>query len=79
MSAVLLDVTIGAALIPSDSSADEVLFLSAIITRFGGSLSTVSTWIAEAYELTRPQKYKYILGSIVCAQLLGIWLYGSTF
>lgn len=80
MTAVLLDVAIGAALlIQSDSSTDEKLFLSAVITGLGGSLSTVSTWIAEAYEMTRPQKYTYILGSVVCAQLLGILVYGSTF
>lgn len=80
LTAVLLDVAIGAALVVhSEASTETVFFLSSIITGLGGSLSTVSTWIAEASGLARPQKYTYVLASIACAQLLGIVVYGSTF
>lgn len=80
ITAVLLDAAIGAALVVhSDSSREEVFYLSAIITGLGGSLSTVSTWIAEASALPRPQKYTYIMVSLVSAQLLGILVYGTAF
>lgn len=81
MLAVVLDLAVGAALLvrAGQLSDDTVLFLLAIITGLGGSLSTVSTWILEAVQLDTTDRYMYILGSIGVAQLLGLVIYGPGF
>lgn len=79
MAAMLLDVAIGSALLANPSSSDARLFLSALITGLGGSLSTVSTWLAEAVRLRRLHKYQYIVGTISSAQVLGLLVFGSTY
>lgn len=79
MAAVVLDVIVGVVLLTQPVSSDGVLFLSATITGLGGSLSTVSSWLAESVKLGRRHKYVYIIGSIACAQLLGVIIYGTAF
>lgn len=80
MIAMLYDVAIGATLILwAGASSEARLFLTASIAGLGGSLSTVSTWIGEAFAMKKSQRYVYVVTSIVCAQLLGIAVFGTTF
>lgn len=80
MGAIFYDAVVGAAVIAwTDPSVEAIIFLAATITGLGGSLSTVSTWIEEAFMQTASQRYVYVIVSLVCAQLLGILIYGTTF
>lgn len=79
MAAMLLDVIIGAVILTRPLSSNGRLILTAMIAGLGGSLSTVSTWLAESLRLCRQQKHIYIISTIAFAQLLGIILYGSSY
>lgn len=79
--AVILNLVIGVVLLTRarELSDDAFLFLSAIRTGLGGSLSTVSTWIFEAVQLDSTDRYLYVVGSVCVAQLLGLAIYGPGF
>lgn len=77
ISAILLDLSISAAMLHNTTSSDASLILDALFTGFAGSLSTVSTWINESLCLERPQRYMYVFTTIITAVLIGLAVYGS--
>lgn len=77
ISATLLDLSIGAAMLHNTTSSNATLILNALFTGFAGSLSTVSTWINESISLERPQRYVYVVTTIITAVLIGLVVYGS--
>lgn len=79
ITAVLLDVSIGATLLHSTANKNTALVLSSLITGFAGSLSTVSTWINESASMERCQRYVYLLGTVICAILIGTAVYGPAY
>lgn len=80
MIAVILDVAIITALrIHTDVSTEASFILSSIITGLGGSLSTVSTWVAESLKLPRGSRYIYIFGTTTAAFAIGIVVYGAAY
>lgn len=81
MLGVILDSAVGISLLlhRSQLSSDADVFLPALITGLGGSLSTVSTWMSEIFHLSVGRRYLYLLGSVATAQVLGLLVYGSGF
>lgn len=75
MAATVLDSVVSLA--PAVAGSTWALWSGALSTGFGGSLSTVSTFIAEtAGQSRRWYKYRYVLASILTAQFLAILIRG---
>lgn len=66
-------------LIRSDLSILSRLFCQALITGFAGSLSTVSTFVAEILALPLWKAYVYAGVSLLLAQVIGILIYGTVY
>lgn len=79
VSALLLDVSVGAAILHGIPSSATLRILNALITGLGGSLSTVSTWISESVTLQRSQRYIYIITTTTFAILIGVVIYGPAY
>lgn len=79
ITATLIDFIIGAVRIHRTHSHDVEILLSATITGFAGSLSTVSTWINEAVNMTPDKRYIYLILTVAVSQVLGIVIYGSAY
>lgn len=79
ISATLIDFIIGAVRIHRTHSHGVEILLSATITGFAGSLSTVSTWINEAVNMTPDKRYIYLILTVAVSQVLGIVIYGSAY
>lgn len=77
--ATLFDAAIGAASLRHGVSRNVEIVLSALITGFAGSLSTVSTWVNEAAGMQRWKRYTYLFLTVSVAQLLGIMVYGIVY
>lgn len=77
--ATLIDFIIGAVRIHRTHSHGVEILFSATITGFAGSLSTVSTWINEAVNMTPDKRYIYLILTVAVSQVLGIVIYGSAY
>lgn len=84
LSANLLACTLDASLMAvflhvAPISRSLTSFLLALFSGLGGSLSTVSTWVAEMYDLSAFRRYAYGILSITFAQILIVLIYGIAF
>jgi fluoride exporter len=81
--ACALDVIVAATEVAADVAIGSVaaVGLGAVVTGVGGTLSTVSTWSSEIFELRKGNRkawaYLYIGVSIAAGQLLGVGIYGG--
>lgn len=78
--ATLLDVSIITIILVHPSiSSDARFFLAAIITGLAGSLSTVSTWISEAFAMDTLHRYTYVFVTSASSLLFGTLIYGTAY
>lgn len=74
--ATIFNATLGAVMITTQISAPWNQLISASSTGFAGSLSTVSTWLSEASDMTTSHRYFYILTTIASSQAAGVLIFG---
>ena len=60
----------------SSLNTGNCILLFAISNGFCGSLSTISTFVTEIYEMEPNEEYKYISISIILGIILSITIYG---
>lgn len=82
VGAVLADAVLGAVrevvgTVRENEDGAGALVVGGLMTGMAGSLSTVSTWVAEIDGMAAQSRYKYVAGSLTAAQAVGVAVYGT--